>query len=29
MTNNNDFKSTLKSLDTEEHIDIYFYRRIG
>ena len=26
---NNDFKSTLKSLDTEEHIDIYFYRRIG
>ncbi|MDE7335043.1 MAG: CDP-alcohol phosphatidyltransferase family protein [Muribaculaceae bacterium] len=25
----NDFKSTLKSLDTEEHIDIYFYRRIG
>ncbi len=24
-----DFKSTLKSLDTEEHIDIYFYRRIG
>ena len=26
---NNDFKSTLKRLDTEEHIDIYFYRRIG
>lgn len=27
--NNKDFKSSLKSLDTEEHIDIYFYRRIG
>lgn len=23
------FRSTLKSLDTEERIDIYFYRRIG
>lgn len=29
MMNDKDFKSTLKSLDTEEHIDIYFYRRIG
>lgn len=29
MTNKTDFQSTLKSLDTEEHIDIYFYRRIG
>ncbi|MDE5660291.1 MAG: CDP-alcohol phosphatidyltransferase family protein [Muribaculaceae bacterium] len=27
--NKQDFKSSLKSLDTEEHIDIYFYRRIG
>lgn len=27
--NQQDFKSSLKSLDTEEHIDIYFYRRIG
>jgi len=27
--NDKDFKSSLKSLDTEEHIDIYFYRRIG
>ncbi len=26
---NGDFKSSLKSLDTEEHIDIWFYRRIG
>lgn len=24
-----DFKSSLKSLDTEEHIDLWFYRRIG
>ena len=24
-----EFRSTLKSLDTEEHIDIYFYRRLG
>ena len=24
-----EFQSTLKSLDTEEHIDIYFYRRLG
>lgn len=24
-----DFRSSLKSLDTEEHIDIYFYRRLG
>ncbi len=24
-----DFKSTLKSMDTEEHIDLYFYRPIG
>lgn len=24
-----DFRASLKSLDTEEHIDIYFYRRIG
>lgn len=29
MNDFNDFKSSLKSLDTEEHIDIYFYRRIG
>ena len=29
MNDFNDFKSTLKSLDTEEHIDIYLYRRIG
>lgn len=27
--NDKDFQATLKSLDTEEHIDIYFYRRIG
>lgn len=27
--NNSDFQSSLKSLDTEEHIDIYFYRRLG
>lgn len=27
--NDKDFKASLKSLDTEEHIDIYFYRRIG
>lgn len=26
---NSEFKSTLKSSDTEEHIDIYFYRPIG
>lgn len=24
-----DFKATLKSMDTEEHIDLYFYRPIG
>lgn len=29
MNDSNDFKASLKSLDTEEHIDIYFYRRIG
>lgn len=29
MSNKEDFRSSLKSLDTEEHIDIYFYRRIG
>lgn len=27
--NNKAFLSTLKSLDTEENIDIYFYRRLG
>lgn len=26
---NNEFQSTLKSSDTEEHIDIYFYRPLG
>lgn len=26
---NSEFKSTLKSSDTEEHIDIYFYRPLG
>lgn len=26
---NSEFKSTLKSADTEEHIDIYFYRPLG
>ena len=26
---NEEFKASLKSLDTEEHIDIYFYRPIG
>ena len=26
---NNEFQSSLKSMDTEEHIDIYFYRPIG
>ena len=26
---NSEFKSTLKSSDTDEHIDIYFYRPIG
>lgn len=26
---NTEFKSTLKSTDTEEHIDLYFYRPIG
>lgn len=29
MNQKADFKSSLKSLDTEEHIDIYFYRRLG
>lgn len=28
-TNNPSFESTLKSMDTEEFIDIYFYRPIG
>lgn len=26
---NSEFKSTLKSSDTEEHIDLYFYRPLG
>ena len=26
---NQEFKASLKSADTEEHIDIYFYRPIG
>lgn len=29
MTDADDFRASLKSLDTEEHIDIYFYRRLG
>ncbi len=29
MNNNRDFKASLKSLDTEENIDIYFYRHLG
>lgn len=29
MNQSPDFQSSLKSLDTEEHIDIYFYRRLG
>lgn len=29
MNQNPDFRASLKSLDTEEHIDIYFYRRLG
>lgn len=26
---NSEYQQSLKSLDTEEHIDLYFYRRIG
>lgn len=29
MSSNENYLASLKSMDTEEHIDLYFYRRIG
>lgn len=29
MSNNNEFQSSIKSTDTEEHVDLFFYRPIG
>lgn len=29
MSNNNEFQSSIKSNDTEEHVDMFFYRPIG